>query len=431
MKKTLFLSAVASTMIMAGGDFNEPKAIEPVVETPSVEAPVVEAAPAASGWDFNGQGVVYYQTRDRNGNTDLFDKAGATGAAGIQVRGVNKDLFAGVGAGFELTGISDLYLFPEVVSGFAQTDNPTINAQGDLFNKTQSADSGAEITQAYLTYGLGNTSFKLGRQTLPKALSPFAFSESWNVFKNSFDAALVVNSDLPDTTLVGAYVRGANQSTNLSNFTNINTRKGVYMVTLQNKSLDGLTLTGSYYYAPEIGTSPDDLSIAWGDATYKISDYVVALQGGYIFGDPVKDKETMAYGGKIGADFGMFDASVAFSAVGDKKAAIPVKNFGGVKTPFYTQMILNQGVIQTDSQYVKAAAGAKLLGGKLGVAYGLRLAADDATLDKSNPSELDVTYATKVFNDTTTLFAGYVMSDPDVSGVDAENVVRVWGRYNF
>ncbi len=52
MKKTLLLSVVASTMIMAGGD------IAPV--EPVVEAPVVEA----SGWNFQGQAVVYYQTRD-------------------------------------------------------------------------------------------------------------------------------------------------------------------------------------------------------------------------------------------------------------------------------------------------------------------------------------------------------------------------------
>ena len=70
--------------------------------------------------------------------------------------------------------------------------------------------SSAWISQAYLTYGIGNTSIKVGRQELPKSLSPFAFSEGWNVFKNTFEAALVVNTDIPDTTLVGAYVNRAN-----------------------------------------------------------------------------------------------------------------------------------------------------------------------------------------------------------------------------
>ena len=51
---------------------------------------------------------------------------------------------------------------------------------------------------------------KLVVNTLPKSLSPFAFSEGWNVFKNTFEAALVVNTDLPDTTLVYAYVTRSN-----------------------------------------------------------------------------------------------------------------------------------------------------------------------------------------------------------------------------
>jgi hypothetical protein len=50
MKKTLLLSVVASTLIMAGGD------IEPVA------VPVVEEV--VSSWDFSGQAVVYYQTLD-------------------------------------------------------------------------------------------------------------------------------------------------------------------------------------------------------------------------------------------------------------------------------------------------------------------------------------------------------------------------------
>ncbi|HEO98145.1 MAG TPA: outer membrane porin, OprD family, partial [Epsilonproteobacteria bacterium] len=52
MKKALLLSVVASSMIMAGGDIAP---VEPAVETP---------APAVSGWEFSGTGVVYYQTSD-------------------------------------------------------------------------------------------------------------------------------------------------------------------------------------------------------------------------------------------------------------------------------------------------------------------------------------------------------------------------------
>ena len=109
MKKTLLLSVVASTMIMAGGDIAP---VEPVVETP---AAVAAATP--SGWDFNGQAVVYYQTADNWGNGSVFDQGPAAAnegwakaAAGIQLAAENKNLLGPIGAGFELSGLSSVGL---------------------------------------------------------------------------------------------------------------------------------------------------------------------------------------------------------------------------------------------------------------------------------------------------------------------------------
>jgi hypothetical protein len=89
MKKTLLLSVVASTMIMAGGDIAP---VEPVVEAPAVEA---------AGWEFGGNAVVYYQTADKwYGDYSLFDQEASAADAGIQLRATNSDVFAGVGMGF-------------------------------------------------------------------------------------------------------------------------------------------------------------------------------------------------------------------------------------------------------------------------------------------------------------------------------------------
>jgi len=403
MKKTLLLSVVASTMIMAGGSIAP---VEPVVEAP---APVA----AASGWDFSGQAVVYYQTLE-NGTGSLFDQENAKAAAGIQLSAVNKDLFAGIGAGFELSGLSSVGLENDVVSGMVQSMYP-----GDL--------TSAGITQAYLTYGIGNTSIKIGRQQLPKSLSPFAFSESWNVFKNTFEAGLIVNTDLPDTTLVYAYVTRSNDVFALADWSRINDNDdngAVHMITAQNKSIDGLTLTGTYYLAPDF-TPADDLSVIWGDAKFAVSDYAIALQGGTILAEDLAPglADTTAFGAKLGATFGMFDTSVAYSTVDD--GSVPIVNFGtGVKTPLYTQMILNQGSIKSDNDTVVLRAGAKALGGKFGVAY-------DMTTDNSNVSndttELDLTYVTTVGN--VKMLAAYVLRTQDI-GEDT-NVVRFWARYNF
>ncbi len=185
MKKTLLLSVVASTMIMAGGD------IAPV-------EPVVAAPVEVSAWNFTGEAVAFMQTRDALGgdqNGDLFGGSTTAGSLGLQLGATNDDVFAGIGFGAKVAAI-------EIGSdtGFSSTNFGT--------------QRGHALTQLYLTYGFEsiNTSVKVGRQTLPKSLSPFAFSENWQQFENTFEAALVVNSSLPDTTLVYAFVTRGNGS---------------------------------------------------------------------------------------------------------------------------------------------------------------------------------------------------------------------------
>lgn len=171
----------------------------------------------------------------------------------------------------------------------------------------------------------------------------------------------------------------------------------------------------------------EDANILWGDAKFAISDYTVALQGGTVMGrdDIVGGSDTTAFGAKVGGNFGMFDASVAYSTVND--GDIPIHNLGtGVKTPLYTQMVLNQGHIKSDSDTFVIRAGMKALGGKLGIAY-------DITSDNANANsdytELDLTYKTKI-TDNTTLFAAYVFNEDD-AWADSNNFVRVWARYSF
>jgi len=457
MKKTLLLSVVASTMIMAGGDIAP---VEPVVVEPVAEV---------SGWEFGGQGVLYYQTLDAWGNADLFNSGNSKAAAGVQVRAVNKDIFAGIGAGVELSGISDLYLYDDVVSGLVQN----AGNQFDVLNQND-LNSAAAFTQAYLTYGIGNTSIKVGRQLLPKSLSPFAFSEGWNVFKNSFESALLVNTDITDTTLVYAYVWRANSSLgNLNDFTDLTAvggaaraNNGVHMLTAQNKSIDKLTLTGTWYMAPDMVVDVADANVLWADAKYGFGEdmygLVIGLQGGIVMtdeplidlgeGNSLQIQDTTAWGAKIGGNFDLFDASIAYSSVDD--GTVNIENLGtNVKTPLYTQMIFNQNSIKRDSDTVVVRAGIKGLGGKFGIAYGYSdigntglPAVAGLARGAGEYSELDLTYKVKVWNDSTTLFAGYVYQDDDRMGdlvlVDEEtgaestfdgtqNMVRLWGRYNF
>ena len=403
MKKTLLLSVVASTMIMAGGD------IAPV--EPVVEAPVAEV----SAWNFTGQGVLYTQTVDQSGNGDLFGDDSTYAAWGVQLGTTNTDVWAGIGVGVEVAAI--------VAS--------TGDGAGFYANGGNAGTTSGGFTQAYLTYGIGNTSIKAGRQLLPKSLSPFAFSEGWQVFKNTFDAGLIVNSSLPNTTLVYAYVLNSNKSVgdylNEDAFTSVND-DNVHMVTIQNKSIDNLTLTGSWYFAPDM-TATGDANILWGDASYKGDSFGVAVQGGQI--DPDGLASTSAFGAKVTGKLGMFNLLAAYTSVDD--GALGITNLGtGVKSPLYTQMVLNnvgQYHAAPGSDFVKVGGSVKTLGGTVKAFYGA--GENDSVIAKGDYSQLDLMYVTKI-TENTKFFAAYVYTDDDgVAGPSENNFVRFWARYNF
>ena len=68
-------------------------------------------------------------------------------------------------------------------------------------------NSAGWVGEAWLAATMGKTTAKVGRMSLD---TPLAFSETWSVVPNTFEAAVLINQDLPDTTLVGAWVGRGN-----------------------------------------------------------------------------------------------------------------------------------------------------------------------------------------------------------------------------
>lgn len=154
----------------------------------------------------DGLAKIIYQTADfetyaqdgANPGTGMFEHGGtalvggsygggAAGGASATV-GITADLLKGVSAGAEVQAFS------------------TMGLENNLVNSTMVGGSGADswaMSQAWLAATMGKTTVKVGRMELD---TPLAFTEKWNILKNTFDAAVVINSDVPNTTLVGAWV---------------------------------------------------------------------------------------------------------------------------------------------------------------------------------------------------------------------------------
>ncbi|MBD3791299.1 MAG: hypothetical protein IE918_03975 [Campylobacterales bacterium] len=272
------------------------------------------------------------------------------------------------------------------------------------------------------------------------------------MFKNTFDAVLVVNSDLPDTTLVGAWVAGANYNGmgvvspasiagypltahNLTDFNSLNDERGVWMLTAQNKSIANLTLTGSWYYANEFITT-DDLNVLWGDAQYDASSFNVGIQGGTVMHDAFAD-DIVAFGAKVGAELAGAHLMAAYANVNDGGivgTASGMFNIGGTTSALYTDLLSDQlvnvplnGLTRYDMDKFVVKGHMAALGGTISAAYGY----SDFDTWNGDLNEFNLGYGIDI-TDGLNVNAAYAYVSADTAPVDEDmNVVRVIATYNF
>ncbi len=284
MKKGLLLSVVASGFIFAGGNIAP---VQPVAQP--------QVAPAAC--DFWGQIGARYEFKKLSDGANKWGKEDNTWKAAV-VMGVEKDLGYGFGVGAELAGFSDL--------GLKKIATNTNNK--------------ADLSQLYLTYKNGNTAIKAGRQVLPKSLSPWAWSDdSVGVKDTTFEGVVVVNTDVKDTTLVGAWIAKARPFGGPSVNVNGVNSKGLFMLAAQNKSIANTTLTGTVYYVTEA-----KITSAWASAETKAGSADLGLQVAYAKASG--SDATTGVAAYAGTSFNGIDAKLTLAYL---KAGATTLNMGG------------------------------------------------------------------------------------------------------
>jgi len=180
----------------------------------------------------SGDAKVFYSTNDSGTatNADLFDQS--TSAADTALRlGVTGDLLKGVSFGVTGYAVSTLGLENNLVANTWTSGH------------TNGVEDNSWISELWLASTMGKTTAKVGRMELD---TPLAFSESWSVAKNTFDAAVLINQDLPDTTLVAAWVGKGNGVNHLAPLAGL----GEVAATKDNGSavgLDAFMATGAKY----------------------------------------------------------------------------------------------------------------------------------------------------------------------------------------
>ena len=183
----------------------------------------------------------------------LFDKGNSAADTALRLS-VTGDLTKGVSFGATGYAVSTLGLENNLVS------NTWTGAHGATFNTSSlgaSVDDANWMGEAWLAATVGKTTAKLGRMELD---TPLAFSEKWSVVPNTFEGAVVLNQDLPDTTLVAAWVGKGNGGPGTLGAVGIDlgvvqadakfttfVNSGAYAVAVVNNSLKFLTAQAWYY----------------------------------------------------------------------------------------------------------------------------------------------------------------------------------------
>jgi hypothetical protein len=162
-----------------------------------IAALAVTSAVAGEG-KIGGDAKLFYWTDDI-GTHDLFNKNGAAGDAAVSLD-YSRDIIDGVTVNAGITGISTLGLENTLVSGTNVTHGGARTAAG--------VDDKVWIDTANIVLKpIDKTMLVIGRQTLD---TPLAFTETWNIAHNTFDAAVAVDNHIENTTLVAAWVGRGN-----------------------------------------------------------------------------------------------------------------------------------------------------------------------------------------------------------------------------
>ena len=164
----------------------------------------------------SGNANLFYTTTAGGANgADMFNKDASAADAGVNLN-ITTDLTKNdtitVSAGAGATMISTLGLENNLVSNVFGGAHGATTGTGASYGSAlggAKVEDAAWLNEAWVAATVSNTTLKLGRMELD---TPLAFTETWSIEKNTFEAIVAINTDIPDTTLVGAYVGNGNGS---------------------------------------------------------------------------------------------------------------------------------------------------------------------------------------------------------------------------
>jgi hypothetical protein len=346
-----------------------------------------------------GDAKLFYGTTDA-GTADLFNKNGATGNAAVSLDYSN-EIADGITLNAGMTGITTLGLENTLVNGVWA-------AAGDT-----GVEDTAWIDVANVTAKLGNTTAVLGRQKLD---TPLAFTETWNIVENTFDAFTFVNNDLTDTTLVASLVTRANGGT----FTNLqggmtDLGDGIYTAGVVTKLIPNTTAQLWYY---DFANNDDKV---WAQADMNVAEGLsIGAQYVQVMANAGDDSSVVA--GKVGYDANGMGLFAAYSKADDKGTSNFANYAGYGGSNLYTEAWWNFGFVsKPGAQAISVGASTDMNGLALTAQY--TDVTNDSNLATDEMSEVTLTASKSIAGLDTSL--ALINTSSDDNTVDG-NTVQVY-----
>ena len=394
---------------------------------------------AIENTEFSGNAQLFYQTVDA-GDDAFFSPANSTADTGLNLN-ISSDLVKNdtvtISGGAGFTALSTLGLENSIVNGVwgnahsATANNSSLGAK---------VDNTSWMNEAWLAVTAGKTTVKLGRMDID---TPLAFTETWSIEKNTFEAGVVINQDIPGTTVVGAYIGNGNgaedfgadaTSTGISSGGIVNTNAkfttfgsdGAYAIGAINNSFEPLTVQAWYYNVTSV------VKAYWLQADLSMAGVMAGVQySGHTLDDAIADDiSSDVFAVMLGYEMqDTFTAKVSYSQVGEDFAAgfNTATNIATAQSKLYTEAWLMYGsVTQADTASFNVTVEAPVADVfDLGVYY---TSADQST-DAGNNDVTDLTVsASKSFGPLDT---SLVYSNIDGEFIDGYNQLQAYLTLNF
>ena len=396
----------------------------------------------------NTDGNTNAAAQNTDNKTSFFEAEGAYGDLAVNLE-LTTDLTKGVSAGAKATYITTLGLENNLVS------NTWSNVHGVTANPAAGFSGGYQLDDAMFVGELWiagtafDTTLKLGRQALD---TPLAFTETWGIDQNTFEAAVLINQSIPDTTVVATYVGKSNGSADdvtgslaINDLTagqagivaqggkfNTFSSDGVYVVGAINNSFKPLTVQAWYYSLQQTAEA------IWVQADLNMEGILAGVQYTEIDADKAVTgaQEDEAFAAMLGyemKDVATFKA--AYSSV-DEQGTLGVANVATTtkQSKLYTEMWWSYGFVSaTGADSYSLTAEGKVAGVDLLLGY---YNADIDPAGANNDSEMTeiALTATKSYGplDATLAIVDTSYEDKDTAANDIDAThLQVYLTYNF